>query len=232
MDLCKSNIKEALRASLMKQTTPLAVTHAVWINNWFYCRAQKGLQDPGPQENRFVQGALFVPGIQPAIPSGRWFCTDVDSGVWGGKLQFTSIGQILLPGSNWLRLVWIVGFSIHVLGFCWCGSLYLLVIEQGLIPNTDKAWGDVPDLQDMRCWTHFCEASVLPDWSSCIGGGFGGSLWSHIPWQKRRCCDTAGSKWLGGWGGPGSLSFLNGEKLRGKKSSFILLIQFPAGRSG
>jgi len=50
--------------------------------------------------------------------------------------------------------------------------------------------------------------------------------------RRKDAAIQAGSKGLGGRGGPGYISFLNGEKLRGKKSSFILLIQFPAGRSG
>lgn len=57
-----------------------------------------------------------MPGIQPAILSKRWFCTNVNSKGWQRKLQFTSIGQILLPGRNWLKLVWIVGFSCPCFG--------------------------------------------------------------------------------------------------------------------
>lgn len=50
--------------------------------------------------------------------------------------------------------------------------------------------------------------------------------------RRKDAAVQADSKGEGGKGGPGYLSFLNGEKLRGKKSSFILLIQFPSGRSG
>lgn len=96
---------------------PSAVTRAVWINSWSYCRAQWGLQNPGLQENRFVHGALFMIGIQPSIPSKRWFCTNENPRSWQRKLQFTSIGWILFPGRNWFKVLWIVVFPCPLFGF-------------------------------------------------------------------------------------------------------------------
>jgi len=54
--------------------------------------------EPDSQENKFVDGALFMLGIQPSLPSKRWFCTNADPRGWQRKTQFTSNGQILFPG--------------------------------------------------------------------------------------------------------------------------------------
>lgn len=56
-------------------------------------------------------------GIQPALRSKRWCCTNLNSKDWPRKLQFASIGQILLPGRNLFELVWIAGFSCPRFGF-------------------------------------------------------------------------------------------------------------------
>lgn len=102
-------------ANLTKQTTLLQ--SRVLYDSWFYCRFQWVLQNPGPQENRFFHSALFMLGIQPSIPSKKWFCTNEDPRGWQRKLQFTSIGQILFPGRNWFKVVWIVVFPCPLFGF-------------------------------------------------------------------------------------------------------------------